>query len=161
MKNGGCDKTQEMVDEATRNLNKWLYSEDSTPSQIFGMMDQEQGVQGGPLGEDDGTVWKPHKFIKGGHMLHAKGLFGADRPIMYHSRVKAELIARKHGGTVGRSVPGHYHIFKQVPVKEDLDGTGGTEAAGFQAFGGSEDKTKQVQTIKNVVRAKYKRKLNP
>jgi hypothetical protein len=50
MKNDGCDKTQEMIDqwlEKTKHLK-----EDSTPSQIYGHMDQEQGVQGGPLGED-------------------------------------------------------------------------------------------------------------
>jgi len=50
MKNDGCDKTQEMIDqwlEKTKHLK-----EDSTPSQIYGSLDTEQGIQGGPLGED-------------------------------------------------------------------------------------------------------------
>ena len=158
MKNDGCDKTQEMIDqwlEKTKHLK-----EDSTPSQMYGHMDQEQGVQGGPLGEDSaepGTVWKPHTLYKGSHMLHVKGMFGATRPIMYRSHLEAQRIAKKVGGEIA-NYKGKYHILKHS-LKEDLDGTGGTEAAGFQAQGGSEDKTNQVKTIKSVVRAKYQRKL--
>lgn len=139
------------------------FREDSTPSQIYGHMDSEQGVQGGPLGEDaeePGTVWKPHHIYKGSYQLYVKGMFGAIRPIAYGSHLEANRIAKKVGGQV-TNFKGKYHILRHTPLKEDLDATGGTEAAGFQAQGGSEDKTKQVQTIKNVVRAKYQRKLIP
>lgn len=38
--------------------------EDSTPSQMFGALDTEQGIQGGPLGEDDPTKKKQVQTIK-------------------------------------------------------------------------------------------------
>lgn len=57
-----CDKTQEMIDqwlEKTKHLK-----EDSTPSQMYGALDTEQGIQGGPLGEDDPTKKKQVQTIK-------------------------------------------------------------------------------------------------
>lgn len=52
MEPGGCDKTQEMIEEW---INKTVgLLEDSTPSQLQGLdPSQDVGIVGGPLGEDD------------------------------------------------------------------------------------------------------------
>lgn len=43
-------------------------------------------------------------------------------------------------------------------VKEDLDGTGGTEAAAVQAYGESQPKN-TISTIKRIVRDKYRKRV--
>ena len=58
-------------------------------------------------------------------------------------------------GPLGESGP---RKTKKKKMKEDLDGTGGTEAAAVQAYGESQPKN-TVSTIKRVLRDKYRKRL--
>lgn len=152
---GGCDTTQDMIDDWVRSTQELVESKNNQD------VGPDTGELRGPIGEDStepGTTWMPHRLHKGSDMLHVKGMFGAVRPIMYRSRLEAERIAKKVGGVISYTKDAKYHVLRHRTLKEDLDGTGGTEAAGTQTYGESDPK-KTVSTIKRIVRTKYKRRL--
>lgn len=143
---GGCDKTQDMIDEwneKTKDLR------------------ESAGVDAA----EPGTVWLPHRLYPGSHMLHVKGMFGAVRPIMYRSRIEAERIAKKVDGHISLTKDSKYHIYRTKPLKEDttpsqLQGLDPSQDVGIVGGPlGEDDPSKKVATIKRVMRAKYKRKL--
>jgi hypothetical protein len=60
---GGCDKTQEMIEDWERRTKGLL--EDTTPSQLQGLdPSQDVGIVGGPLGEDDPKAKRLKKALK-------------------------------------------------------------------------------------------------
>lgn len=133
-------------------------------------MDEQYGMYGTGMGESEepGTLWMPHPVHKDTDQLHAKGMFGQHRPIMYRSRVEADRIARKVGGHVSVYDMGAKHyIYRSRPLKEEYGAgeDGSTQAAVRYQHDtpGQEDAhmpyQKTIRTIKKFMRDKYKRKL--
>lgn len=134
MENGGCDKTAEMVEEAQRVLEQ------------YGMY----GTGAYAESEEPGTLWHPHQVHKGSLQLHAKGMFGKHRPLAYHSRIEAERIARKVGGTVANH-KGKYHIIKHLSEDSTASQMSNLDAGDVGVQGGplGESEPKKVKKLKS------------
>ncbi len=91
MKPGGCDKTQQMIDEWSESVKD--LREDSTPSQMSNLDTVEQGVMAGPLGEDLPTKKKKIKKEE-----YGAGFDGTSQLVQNYARV----------------TPGAVHTIKRV-----------------------------------------------
>lgn len=90
---GGCDKTQEMIDE-------W-----------------EEKVK--DLKKD--SLWVAHPHLPGKQILHTKGMFGKSDIRAYGDIISAKKVAHQSKGTIASHASGLWHILRDTPkhVKEE------------------------------------------
>jgi hypothetical protein len=108
---------------------------------------------------EPGTVWYPHPLHQGKKTLCRRGMFGGQCPPMaYGSRISAETMAHRVGGKT-KKFKGNYHIVKEDSTPSQLQGLDPSQDVAVVGGPLGEDQPKTTQTIKAVVRAKYKRRL--